>query len=237
MGNNIYSYADCAELFVNVKNPVLGKPLRVGGIRLFKDRDQSFRLTLEDYTFAVITPDDIVTFPMSAEKLQNTIAHRLTYILSRILPLRIDRVGLGRYRIGAIGHYKEVKHLPEYFEGIRFSLTDSVCLNRRPDRKDRVNPEARKVWLKVLKEHREGALSRLKLGVRGDRTAGGKQYPTTEDVYGWLLRKEYPDLLFDRIEARVWSHNASYAEYAKAYKNLISSFSPALRVKFGVIDD
>lgn len=235
MADEITSYADCAKIFSTVREPALGKPLRVSDMRLFKNNDKSFSLTISNQVFAYIYPDNTILFPTDEEKLYYTTAFKLVYCLGRVMPIWLHRVGTGRYRIGGHCDYKDIKYLPEYFGGIRFSLTDGVCLNRRPDRKDRVNPDRRKVWLRTLKKHREGVLSRLKLGLRGDAKAGCRHYPEVEELYKWLTHEEYPDILFDSINAE--AHGPTYEQQAAAYKRIIGRHVTGLHKLFGMYND
>lgn len=229
----IHSYADCVEAFKTVRTPALGKPTGVGGIRLYRDNDESFRLVLKEREFARITKDDVITFVLSRDVLADTLASNLVYVMRRLLPIELYRVGMGRYRIGSPSSHKDIRFLPEYFGGIRFSLTDLVCLNRKPDQHENVNPDARKTWLRTLKSYRMGALARLKLGMRG--SAKARTNIEISALADWMRKGEYPDALFNHL-AYV-AGNDEYTAHEKAFQNFMNYHSAALRKHFGVFND
>lgn len=236
MGIFIDSYADCVEAFRTVRNPVLGKPINGRGLRLYKNRDESFRLTLNERTFAYVGKDDTITFVLDRETMYNTVAASLVYSMHRFLPLALFRVGSGRYRIGKLSGYKQRKELPEYFGGIQFKLTDSQCLNPRPDRNKRLNKENHAAWKKALKEYRKGLFARLKLGVRGSRQASDDHQFTIVELGRWIKDGEYPDTLLNHM-AWMCRANADYTELTQCFENIIANNRDGLRKLFGVFDD
>lgn len=232
MGYDIHSYADCLEAFKSVRNPVLGKPLHGKGTRLYQNRDLSFRITMHERTFAYITKDDVITFVLDNETMVSTVCSSLVYTMNRFLPLGLYRVGSGRYRIGNLKGYDRLKELPEYFGGIRFNLETGECINPKPDRRHRVNPEARRVWLKALREFRMGVLSRLKLGVRGER--GGETGFEAKEFAMWMRDKQYPDALFNYLAT---FSAPNYESQVATFVKLINDWRDQLRKEFGVFAD
>ncbi len=233
MGYDIHSYADCVEAFTTVRNPVLGKPLHGKGVRLYRDRDLSFRLTMHERTFARITKDDVITFVLDNETFLRTVCSSLVYTMTRFLPLGVYRASTNRYRIGALRSYAQMKDLPEYFGGIQFNLETGQCLNPRPDRKYLVNKDARKVWLKALREYRKGVLTRLKLGVRGD--ANGDYDYSMMNLAQWMRDGQYPDELFNYL-SRYTGMSTEYDNLKKTFEDLIVQHRDRLRKEFGVFD-
>lgn len=228
----INDYSEAAEIFGTVRTPSMGKPLKVGNMRLFQNVDRSFRFTLNDREFARLDPDDVLTFTIDEKVLRDTIGSNLVYIMGRLLPVHMHRMSGGRYRVGPRCHYNQVRYLPEYFCGIKFaiSLTDVVCLNRKPDRAERVDKEARKVWLATSAEYRKGVYSRLKLGMRGDK---GKYLGfDANDLARWMRSGEYTDSVFCHIALN--AHNDTYEAQKKAYDKLIDFYRSELRQIFGV---
>ncbi len=235
MAKFIDSYADCASAFSTVRTPVLGKPINGKDLRLYRDRDLSFRLTKGERTFAVIHPDDTITFTLHSETLRNTIASSLVYTMNRFLPIGLYRVGPGRYRIGKLNGYDRLKALPEYTQGIRFSLTTGQCLNPQPDRNKRLNKDARKVWTKTLATYRKGLYARLKLGVVGDRESTDHWF-TSEHLYQWMKAGEYPETLFNNLNYNAGS-GGDYTQMTAQFESLINQYRDALRKMFGVFDE
>lgn len=235
MAKFIDSYGDCLEAFKTVRNPLLGKPINGKDLRLYRDRDMSFRLTKGERTFAVIRDDDTITFVLDSETMRNTIASSLVYTMNRFLPLGLYRVGPGRYRIGKLNGYDRLKALPEYTQGIKFNLTTGQCLNPQPDRKHRIDKEARKVWTKTLAAYRKGLYARLKLGVMGDRASADRWF-TSEQLFQWMKAGEYPETLFNNLTYYAWG-GGDYAQVTAQFENIINQKRDALRRMFGVFDE
>jgi hypothetical protein len=233
MAKFIDSYGDCLEAFKTVRNPLLGKPINGKDIRLYRDRDLSFRLTKNERTFAVIRDDDTITFMLHNETLRNTIASSLVYVMGRFLPMGLYRVGPGRYRIGKLFHYEQLKELPEYTQGIKFNLTTGQCLNPQPDRKHRIDKEARKVWTKTLATYRKGLYARIKLGVVGDPSSTDR-WLTSENLFQWMKAGEYPDRLFNYL---TFYSGCDYEQMTAQFEKAINNHRDTLRRMFGVFDE
>jgi hypothetical protein len=233
MARFIDSYGDCLEAFKTVRTPVLGKPVNGENTRLYRDRDLSFRLTKSERTFAVIRDDNTITFTLDSEVLRDTIASSLVYTMNRFLPMGLYRVGPGRYRIGSLKGGKMLKELPEYAQDIKFDLITGRCLNPQPDRKHRIDKDARKVWTKTLAAYRKGLYARLKLGVVGDPN-GTDRWFTPEQLYLWMKAGEYPDVLFNRL---TYHAGHDYTQMTVQFERTINQHRDALRKMFGVFDE
>lgn len=235
MAKFIDSYADCVEAFKTVRNPIVGKPINGKDVRLYKDRDESFRLTKGERTFAYVYKDNTILFVLDSDVLRNTIASGLVYTMNRFLPMGLYRVGPGRYRIGKPNGWENVKLLPEYYGGIKFNLIDSQCLNPRPDRKHLVNKNARSAWMKALKDYRKGLYARLKLGLRGDKNNPDRWF-NPEQLAQWIKDKEYPDVLLNYLT--YYSNPVlDYKDMTEQFEALINNSRDDLRKMFGVFDE
>lgn len=232
MSYEIHSYQDCIDAMMTCRNPKDGKPIHGKNIRLFRNNDD-FHLVVYQKHFATITPDNTITFVMDSERLYHTVATNMVYIMSRFLPLHLLRVGPGRYRLGNFRKYAQTKDVPEYYQGIKFDLRDGACLNPRPDKHTLVNRDARREWLKTLREYRKGVLTRLKLGVRGD--PNGNYYFTATEIAQWMRSNEYPDQLFSYICR--YSSNMEYDALVDEFEKMIGDYRDNLRTLFGVFDD
>lgn len=234
MAKFIASYLHCVAAFASVKTPVLGKPINGKNLRLYQDRDKSFRLTHNERTFAIIREDDTITFVLDSETLRNTIASSLVYTMGRFLPVNLYRVGPGRYRIGSLSRHSQLKGLPEYFGGIKFNLTTGQCLNPRLDRKHRIDKAARSEWTKTLRNYRKGLYTRLKLGVAGDRESIDRWF-TAEQLYQWMKAGEYPDTLFNNLA--YYGGRYGYEGMTNQFETTINNHRDNLRKLFGVFDE
>jgi hypothetical protein len=224
------SYAHCVKAFSRARSPSEGKPLHRCGLRLFKNSDDSFRLMINDHRLANITPDDMITFVMSSEELYDTCSFALVLNLHKVLPLGLIRISHGRYRIG-----RGFTALPEYYGGIKFNLRSTACENPLPDMHLRVDKDARKVWLKTLKDHRKGLAVRFKLGLRGD--SNGVTYFTCKEFAYWMRNGEYPDQLINFLTYAVMGRDKNYKDLMREYDNLINRWRNPLRKEFGVFEE
>lgn len=235
MAKFIASYLHCVSAFASVKTPVQAKPINGKNLRLYQDRDKSFRLTHNERTFAIIREDDTITFVLDSETLRNTIASGLVYTMNRFLPMGLYRVGPGRYRIGSLSRHSQIKELPEYFGGIKFNLTTGRCLNPQLDRNKRLNKDARKVWTDTLKAYRKGLYARLKLGVTGDSTSTDR-WVTLDELYQWMKEGTYPDTLLNNL-SYYGGRSTSYEDMTLQFEYLINNSRDSLRKMFGVFDE
>jgi len=184
------SYKSIANHYASVRNPALGKPVS-SFCRLWKEGDKFvFRLTWgthwqEPYQptpIAEVTPDDVLTFVLPYEKMLQS-SNSLTMGLHKILPTHLARQKTGVYRIGGMDEFRAAREqargdrqhyraqwnwlttkAPRYFEGIKFNLVTSDCLNPRPDPSVEVVPERRTQWLRDLRRYKRGLLTRVKVG-------------------------------------------------------------------------
>lgn len=229
----ISSYAHCVKAFSNCRNPVAGKPIRGTEVRLFKYNDE-FHIVVNRHHLATITPDDVITFHPTMQRLYETIASSLVYRMHCFLPLYLIRVGQGRYRINAIGSVA-TKDQPEYFDGIQFDLRFGKCLNPRPDTHTRINKDARKLWLRDLRQFKKTVLVRFKLGMRGDTS--GAMYFTRDELLQWIRSNECHDKLLNYLTLHAGGPSASYNDMSRSLSGMLNNQSLYLRNAYGVFDD
>jgi len=174
----IKSYDDARAMFKTARKPDEGKPMKTWA-RLFRDNGV-FELRQGSVVVARITPDNIVTFPMTVYK-GRMISNTLATSLYRVLPFMWMRLGKGRY---ALEHTKVLddyidtgnnrhrwsaylrEKSPELFSGIQFNLLTGKCLNPQiKPNSDSVNQDAKIVWLRALRDFKHGIQVRAKMGV------------------------------------------------------------------------
>ncbi len=231
---HIESYQDCVDQYMRCRNPKEGKPIHGKNIRLFKN-DNDFHLVVYKKHFATITPDNVITFVMSSDKLYRSIATNMVYTMGRFLPVNLHRVGQGRYRIANFRKYAQTKDAPEYYGGIKFDLRDGVCLNPKPDKHTLVNKDARKVYLAALRKYKIGMLARFKLGIRGD--INSYRYFEPSELVQWFRNGEYPDVLINHLTSYAGGPSSDYKIMVAVFEGLIDRNRDILRASFGVFGD
>lgn len=227
------SYAVCKARFKSCRNPVAGKPIHGKDVRLLKYKDE-FHIVVYKHHLATITPNDVITFHPTIRTLYGTgIASSLVYKMHRFLPLYLVRVGQGRYRINAVG--VNLDKLPEYFDGIQFNLRSGRCLNPRPDAHTRINKDARKVWLRDLRQFKKNVLVRFKLGLRGDDRNNCSF--STDELLQWIRNNECPDTLINYITLCSGGPSAGYKMLSHTLDSVLGANRLYLRTAYGVFDD
>lgn len=224
------SYADMAEVWQTCRSPAKGKPIAVN-IRMFKNDDDSLRLTHRGTTFATVTPDNVVTlgsidtFPMGSYK---------------FLPILINNIGIGRYRVehtlnlGRGSNFDWVhmrRKAPEFFKGIQFHLLTGVCIHRKADLPDRIKPEAALEWKRAVRAYKNGWKLRARLGLINELKVHsyGMHNTSTKE-----LARIIKDQDFSEEAMSVVIVCARDIDYANAFDVAITKLRTPLRQEFGV---
>lgn len=259
----ITSYQDAYSWFARCRKPEDGRPLRKW-CRVFKVGD-TFEFRLGKTVFAVLTPDNVMTFPLTASEVKR-VSITLSSSLQRALPFLFQRLAMGRYLVahslsvdnrstdGWVGYYMRHEAL-EYFAGIQFNMTNGECLNPRPRLTESINTQARKQWVQASRDFRKGIAVRAKLGVfdglcqrvQVDRRSGHYKAPDWDNpqwqnmLYEAMRDGQYPmELLSAFVQSTSVSWWRKEAPSAKAVvltvENLIKRLNVELRRSFGVFD-
>jgi hypothetical protein len=168
----IKTYEDATKWFATARNPIIGKPLKKWA-RVYKVGD-TFEFRFGNTTFAQLTPDNILTFPLTVMEMK-VMSITFSQASHRALPILFQRIATGRYAIehtlasderfnGGSVWLNLKREAPEYFQGIKFDMNTGKCLNQRPRITDAVNDAARKEWLSKLRKFKRGMKLRAKIG-------------------------------------------------------------------------
>lgn len=187
----IKDYADCERMFSTCRNPKKGKPVRTW-CRLYKEQDVYvlkymmwvFRQQDKDQTTTPIAefhPDGRIVLPSDSLAWRH-MHSSLSMALHNAIPILTERMGKGRYRIAHTGLLDRVtppreqggsyyrswwdafqEHATEYFAGMTFNA-DGVCTNVQHAVNGEIDPEKRKVWLRMLRRFKRGLKARAKVG-------------------------------------------------------------------------
>ena len=132
-----------------------------------KFTDGAFVLSVSNFPVCKITSDNMLTFlvdSVTSKPIYNT----LSMALHRAVPFFWIRVGMRRYRVGSVkcmGFKEAEKEGPEVFIGLQFDLTTGWPINAKADLIERVDTDARRVWLRQLRKFKHGIKVRCKIGV------------------------------------------------------------------------
>lgn len=227
-------YADFEDAWNRTRNHNAGKPIGRWG-RLFKEGNTFVIRTSNQYYHGYvnkkvceITPDNIITFVLPVKSLL-AMSNSLSAVLMNYLPINLNRKTKGVYTLTHTGF---PNNLPaEYFEGIKFSLISGNCPNRRPDLVDRVRPDKRSEWLRILKRYKKGLRIRIRMGVLDDHF---QSVSDVNSMYTWTFNRRvntvleeaytadwvYKDLASETYSDRMYSLIADCAVYAKGTSSM-----------------
>lgn len=254
------SYAGAESFFRTCKTPAKGKPVR-GTFRMFKE-GTTFVLTRTGYGKANhpilhIYPDDTVEF---VADLSTIVTFPLSFTLPAVIPMGIDRVSTGKYRVyhgysitsdpeRAWSHQynwwyrKGKREAQEYFKGVRFDLTTGKCLNPKKDMCKRINPDNRKVWLAAKKAFDIGIRTRIRIGVFDSliRTDNKKGYYSDSDlaldIHKNMLDGTFTDELMRKLAAGMSRYEGDHKRQWATYSALMDRQSIWFRTQYGVFYD
>jgi len=237
--------------FANVRDPAKGKPVRSFG-RLYLANDNVFTFAIHGTAVFRLSPDNVLTFVMTPTEARWN-SNTLSMALDDVVPLYWQRVGVGRYKV--VSHWGSSQK-PEYFQGMQFSMLTGTCLNPMPDLKDRVIPEARKVWLSALRKWKRGVKVRGKMGaidavIKTRRADTNKWRHVTFDnpqeldiLYRCIKNNEHPtDMLRTLVEATSGymgyyrSAELTTADVLGYVDTMLAAQSVELRKRFGVFGE
>jgi hypothetical protein len=260
----IYFYKDAQRRFSSCRFPDRGKPLATN-IRLFNRSDGNFYVQVHGVTVFEITPDNKVTFTLSAEQAHSKGAC-LSIMLDRIIPFYWLRIAKGRYLIIDRKNLRELQEqrragkddeswrsmlkarASEFYQGISFSLEEGKCLNPKYIGKPTINTDARLVWLRKLKAFKRAVSIRQKLGAFE---------PVAAEVRGNTSHLTSSTVLFSRVKDSIndehvtvdlikdiyiyivspwWRRSATSKDIESAVYRYLNNNSVDLRRSFGVFE-
>jgi hypothetical protein len=256
------SYKDAAVWFSKARSPHTGRKYSSWGF--VRNVNGTFVIDARGVPVCKITPDNMLTMMLSVHTGQQ-ISQTLSSSLSRLVPISWTRVGLRRYRILSIGAldpgeswWEANKTAPELFNGLQLDLSTSKFVNAKPDMLQRVNGDARKVWLRSLKAFKRGIKTRAKIGVfdaieaklnteKGRKFRNGR-VEWTDEKYIALLHtsirdQKYPKVLLGAILLTVpratWNviEPTMFQKIDRTIDFIVAALSVELRTRFGVFSD
>lgn len=228
----IRSYADCISLMLTARSKAKGKPL-ASMARLYED-GKSFVLKFYSTPVLRIDPDNTFTFVLD-EHVVRSVSPALSQCLDRVTQFRWVRVDTGVYRvINYSDRYKEIKTSPQFFTGLCFDATGNQWLNRRPDLKELVNPNARVVWLRSLRNFRQGLKVRERVGAIPQAYTGFYAPFDTAKFAAAIKEGNFDSFVLGVIAS---NRQSSDEPVVKTFNRLLGRFSVELRKHFGVFKE
>lgn len=159
------SFSDAMQWYSRGRD--LDRGRRISSWGRVKFTDGAFVLTVGQIPVCRITSDNKLTFlvdGVTSRPVNNT----LSMALHRAVPFFWIRVGMRRYRVGSVkcmGFKEAEREGPEVFVGLQFDLDTGWPVNAKADLAERVDADARKVWLRQLRKFKQGMKVRCKIGV------------------------------------------------------------------------
>lgn len=252
----IKNYKQAQAFFSKAKSPGKGRPYRGWG-RVYKV-GADFVFQVYGLELCRITPDDVLIMSITPEE-GKARSNTLSIVTHRFVPIAWQRSRLNCYRITGLksmaanaSYWESWKAAPELFKGLMFDLKTGQPLNAKPDMVDRVDKEARKVWIAALRRFKYGIKARAKLGVFASLAEKVIANRNHESVPRWDT-KEWSDLLYESIrntefpttllQGIVLSSNIRWtgkiptpADAMRWTDSLINNKSIELRTRFGVFE-
>lgn len=264
----LHTYSDCVELMKSCRNKARGKPIK-SSFRLTEVADGSFVVSVHGDPVCRITADNKLIF---LEGSYTRYAQTLSQGLNDVVPIAWNRVATGRWRVahtnskpfkdmrknsedfGIRGWSRKLwdqywgylnKFAPEYFPGITFDLVTGECTNRRPDYKARVNPEAKKAWLRKVRSFKRMIRVQTKMGVWKALAAQDISHVEDEPDIAEVMACMDTGVMTERVQqtfARLIANRSRWrgttsAEDAQGYiDNWFNNNSIAMRRAYGVFE-
>lgn len=234
----IKSYSDAVAVWATCRNHERGKPL-TPKIRMYKKDNGAFELRhYDDFLFATIYPANFV-------ELQNS--DHTPINIYKVIPIFLNRIDRGRYRVAhtdtmptnagsahLIAWEYVRKIAPEFFDGIAFDLATGECLNRKPDLKDRVNPDISLQWRRAVREYDKGWRLRVRLGIM---PAPADYYGDFDESFKLLATAIKEQDFSEHILNTIGAFTAYHPLGAETFKELVNTHRTILRKAFGVFTE
>jgi hypothetical protein len=211
--------------------------------------------------FALFGPDDVLVMCIDATEGKSR-SNTLSIVLHRFLPIAWQRSRQNCYRILGLksltagqNYWEAQKVAPELFKGLMFDLKTGLPLNAKPDMTDRVDKDARKVWVAALRRFKYGIKVRAKMGVFTPIAENivANRHVNSFPVPRWDA-PEWSDMLYESIrdtqfpttllQGIVLSSNIRWtakipgaADVIRWTDSLINTKSIELRTRFGVFTE
>lgn len=219
--------------------------------------DGAFVLSVGESPVCRITSDNKLTFLVDGVT-SRPVSNTLSMALHRAVPFFWIRVGMRRYRVGSVkcmGFRTAKVEGPEVFVGLEFDLTTGLPVNAKADLTERVDSDARKLWLQQLRKFKHGVKVRCKIGVMESianelqRTGQFTMRQPNWDSDEWL-NKLYESIRDEKFSNELlagfllssmgyWNRSTlpTSARLIQVVDNILSQTSVRLRTKFGVFTE
>lgn len=250
----VKNFTQAAQLISRCRKPEEGKSLSswckmrrtVDGVAFFVSAHNHNYDTHIGY----LTPDNIFTFTLDDNQAYH-VSPSLSKGLHKITPFAWYRESTRRY---SVRHKVSLKG-SDVFDGLKFNFVTGEVLN--PQRIDTKNviPEARRQWLRSVKQYKQGIKLRIKMGVfdnimqeviheRGKTNRFEWSQPDWFSDH-WLNRLsnalKQQDFSLDILkgitqtaEISYWNRHVTPEEIIITFDKLIKDLSIQLRLRFGV---
>ena len=155
----IANYQEAQEFMSKARKVEMGRPLLKGSWRMYADGDEYFTTAVGREVLRY-TPDNRLILTLDPAEYQN-LSHTMSACLYRVSPIGWIPVTHYDKRV-YMGSSLSTK--TEAFEGLTADLNTGTWLNPRPPRKERVDPDARKEWLRCVKAWKLNLKVKVRIG-------------------------------------------------------------------------
>lgn len=248
----IENFTHAAQLISRCRNPANGKPIN-SWCRIYRTvHGISFRLESIKAELGYLTPDNIFTFTLSSSQAYAA-SHIVSTGLHKVTPFAWNREGMKRYSVKHI----HSKYESDTFDGLKFNYVTGEAINPQTIDTSNVNPEARRQWLRSVKEYKRGIKLRIRMGVFDSIIPEVIRERSSQNRYEWSQPDWFSDHWLDRLanaikyqdfsldllkgitqtaEVSYWNRSITSEEVTVTLDKLIKNLSVQLRVRFGVFE-
>jgi hypothetical protein len=254
----IESYEQLSDVYSRCRKPLEGKMLS-GWLRARKNND-AFILGMlnwngKDVEFATLSKDNILEFTADVGAMRR-ISITLAQALHRAIGIRWNRVATGRYEVVTYANHI-TKSVSEFRKGLKINIISGEILNPYIRNKEVADTDAKKVWLRSLKEYKKGLKARARLGVLDTIITTVLNERSASN--GWSEPNWFSDEWIDKLYLAIRDHDfntdmlTAYCRSSRrlhwtrpdvtanstlaGFDQIVKDLSLQLRTKFGVFKD
>lgn len=246
----VEDFTHAAQLISRCRNPENGKPIN-SWCRIYRTvYGISFRLDSINAELGYLTPDNIFTFTLSSSQAYSA-SPIIMSGLHKVTPFAWDKEGNRRY---IVKHTKTLQ-TSELFNQLKVDYVTGAMINPQVVDTSTYVPEARRLWLRSLRQYKQGIKVRIKMGVFDNIMQEVIHERQRQTRYDWSQPDWFSDYWIDKLagaiktqdfsldilkgitqtaEISYWNRHVTPEEIVITFDKIIKDLSVQLRIKFGV---
>ena len=248
----VKDYAHAHQLLSRCRKPDEGKGVSswcrirytIGGIAFITDGATQM---------GILTPDNMFEFTMTSSRAYYA-SPILTKALHKVTPFDWNKEKYAHHTV----LHRDSNQFSDVFNGLKVNYVTGEFINRQFTDVSKVNPDARRVWLRSLRKYKHGIKVRAKLGVLDTILQEIKEDRDHKMRFEWRQPDWFSDYWQDRLanairdedfsldilkgiaqtaEISYWNRDTSKEDVVNAFDKLVSRYSVQLRTRFGVFKE